>query len=560
MVAMDGELYLEVYELNANYVKCPVETSVSLYLLNYLKITNNVFFLQVDKPPGMTSYHMTLSDCQFKLLTKGELNQIVGNCRLPAFLLVQEHYCVAGLCAVLRQIVKASGESNKWLLGFREATMAACAEVSLWTRLGEVDLPQAVEEVIKSNSDVVTIPVHIVRFEKHLEQPLRTHNVQKFDQLKENCDNKILKPLYAEGFSMTLADLVILFYIHVFLQATEKSVSEHIPHVSKWYTLMMSESKVKKCFDVFKSYPKTFSSNSKIEYRVPEVSNSNLYRKEPKRYKPKSKVFTDQNEVDSLINMINEIDFGIGVDELPYGHEVPMDWDSIPFYAQPEGGHLPQKRLLRKQQQLENLMKAVIKIARDGDKIVDFCSGGGHLGIAIAYLLPKCSIILLDNKEKSLSSAKERIAKLGLQNTVIIQSNLDYFIGKYQIGTSLHACGVATDLVMKSCVDSKAAFVVCPCCYGSLKDNHVLEYPRSQLIAKSKLSPRDYLILSHCADQVHGIEYSKSSQGEKCMASLDSDRLLYAKENHYKVFISKLVPKSCTPKNNLLVGIPIPTI
>lgn len=79
----------------------------------------------------------------------------------------------------------------------------------------------------------------------------------------------------------------------------------------------------------------------------------------------------------------------------------------------------------------------ILQIARDGDKIVDFCSGGGHLGIAIAYLLPKCSIVLLDNKEKSLSSAKERIAKLGLQNTVIIQSNLDYFIGKFQVSSSL---------------------------------------------------------------------------------------------------------------------------
>ena len=37
---------------------------------------------------------------------------------------------------------------------------------------------------------------------------------------------------------------------------------------------------------------------------------------------------------------------------------------------------LPKKRLEKKREQLENLVTAVIDIAKPGDVIVDFCSGG----------------------------------------------------------------------------------------------------------------------------------------------------------------------------------------
>ncbi len=57
---------------------------------------------------------------------------------------------------------------------------------------------------------------------------------------------------------------------------------------------------------------------------------------------------------------------------------------------------------------------------------------------------------------------------------------MDYFVGKFDIGVSLHACGVATDLVIQKCLDNQASFVSCPCCYGSVQENHMISYPRSQ--------------------------------------------------------------------------------
>jgi hypothetical protein len=40
------------------------------------------------------------------------------------------------------------------------------------------------------------------------------------------------------------------------------------------------------------------------------------------------------------------------------------------------------------------------------------------------------------------------------------------------------------------------------------------------------------------------------------MGIIDMDRCIQAKEKGYEVFLSKLIPESCTPKNNLLVGLP----
>lgn len=61
-----------------------------------------------------------------------------------------------------------------------------------------------------------------------------------------------------------------------------------------------------------------------------------------------------------------------------------------------------------------------------------------------------------------------------------MQSNVDYITGKFDVACSLHACGVATDLVLGKAAAAGASFACCPCCYGSLRENHVLTYPKSE--------------------------------------------------------------------------------
>lgn len=196
---------------------------------------------------------------------------------------------------------------------------------------------------------------------------------------------------------------------------------------------------------------------------------------------------------------------------------------------------------------------AVQNIAKEGDLIVDFCSGSGHLGILIAHLLPKCTVILLENKEQSLLRARTRVHDMGMKNVFFFQCNLDFFVGKFDIGIALHACGIASDLVLDKCLNKNAKFILCPCCYGSLHATDRLVYPRSRCF--SGISIDQYLCIGHTADQTHE-EHPLTVRGAKCMAIIDSDRGRLAEEYGYKVTLSRLKPLTCTPKNNLLLGIP----
>ena len=55
-------------------------------------------------------------------------------------------------------------------------------------------------------------------------------------------------------------------------------------------------------------------------------------------------------------------------------------------------GDLNPGRALRKQKQIENILIAVKPLAKPGYRIVDFCAGGGHIGIVLAYFLPNCEV------------------------------------------------------------------------------------------------------------------------------------------------------------------------
>lgn len=204
----------------------------------------------------------------------------------------------------------------------------------------------------------------------------------------------------------------------------------------------------------------------------------------------------------------------------------------------------------RKIQQLDGMAAAVIDAVSEGDVIVDFCSGGGHLGILLAYLLPRCHVIMVDNKEESVRHARKRVAQLKLLNATLIQSNLDYFRGPFDLGVALHACGVATDLVLQTCLVERAAFVLCPCCYGNLAHPDLpIQYPQSQLYLTRGVSATDFSALARMADHL-------TDAGRLSMAAVDLDRVARAAQDGYRVTLQKLKPDSCSPKHDLLVGIP----
>lgn len=493
----------------------------------------------------------------------GEAPDLTKLCTWPVILL--ENYVISGLCSVARQICRTSeSDTVKKRLGFREACLVACAESSVWTQFCEIDVTCTTDKLLSHDflfNGIFYLPSDIVRYENHLSQPVRIHNIykiahkklndQKLISTKSRADINVLHE-YAEGPYITLADLILYPCFQVFFKYCQYlAVEPQIPLINAWFDKVHQNA-----FPVVSFQLTNIGPNQHCEKKVvPEIPNVSLYKADPARTQKGN--HTSQSKIEFALSLVDACKPDITNNVLPFGFYNCFDWNSIPLDAKPQGGALPAKRADRKCEQLENVVKATLEVV--GDKIcriVDFCSGSGHLGILIALALPKCNIILVENKEMSLARAKATIAKLNIKNVIIVQSNLDYFTGTFDLGLALHACGVATDLVLQMCIANSADFVCCPCCYGGIKNCHKVSYPRSAIFQKIfRDFESNYFNLAHAADQTHDKENSKTTQGYLCMSVIDTDRRRYAEDCGYTVHLGKLQPDTCTNKNNLLVGI-----
>lgn len=568
-------LYVEIFSCdnNSKQIEVSLETLITLFVYKHCESTfklNLVLQENLGKEPAFT---VNIRDECYSVILKDELPLLAAYCVLPVAI-VNKVTVISGLCSVARQIIKCtpSEHTSRKLLGFREACLMACNESSIWTKFCEIDMIHSVKQLLQ-NSDLhftdknINIPKDLTRFECHMSQPVRIHNVYKVAQDLAKLNNKDssdinstipkekleLQHLYGEGPYMTLADIILYPLIHIMYVIFGNEIFQNnLPLTLEWYKNMTIETNLN---DINIPVDLSLLTVKGKEVIQENIQKQSLYVSDPQRYKPRNRIFTKQPDIINALNIVQSLNVNVKVDK-PFGYEIDFDWAKIPLQANPEGGALPKSRMKRKCEQLENLAKAVMKIAKPDQVIIDFCSGSGHLGILLAVKLPKCKIILLENKEMSLARARERIEKLNLDNVILLQCNLDYFIGQFDIGVSLHACGVATDLVIQHCLRRNAAFVSCPCCYGGVHVCHHITYPRSQMFNDSSLTLRDYLVLGHAADQTHDAENAKTKQGIECMNIIDTDRKMQAEELGYEVTLSKMIPESCTPKNNILVGLP----
>ncbi|KAL4679350.1 hypothetical protein H8959_009000 [Pygathrix nigripes] len=505
------------------------------------------------------------------------------------------------------------------LLGFKKTCLKACAEVSQWTRLCELTIPLAIENFLRESSDQPpTIPVEILELEKKLSEPVRVHNDDKLrrqklkqqkadgvgppltkgkakskvhtqetseelDSSSESLELKVafskltvqeepattnrepshirkakasdlppLEHVFAEGLYFTLADIVLLPCIHHFLVIICKKFSEKLvefPLLASWYQRIQEVPRVKtaasKCGIQFLHLPKLLTISTEQCPNLSEVPGV-------------------EEHSDPLFiggprpTMAKLMEKGIEVMFSP--HPCPtwtVDWNVLPAAVSPKEGKMSSDRALRKQQQLNNLVYVVTNQAKPGDRIVDFCSGGGHVGIVLAHMLPSCQVTLIENKELSLIRAKKRSDELGLSNIWFIQANMEYFTGMFNIGVALHACGVATDMVIEHCIKTRASFVTCPCCYGFIQNTSKFNFPKSEQFKKT-LSYKEHMILCRFADQTAvQLPPQRRLIGKQCMCLVDLDRARAAEECGYSVQVISMEPESCSPKNNMIVGVPI---
>lgn len=602
------QLFLECFLLN-DKICLTLESKISLFIYKILDDPKNIEIQLIETE---NKQYLNLTAVNQKCIEnfpkfKYENSPILAkSCKLPIFI-TDKNTVISGLCGVSRGIIKnclKSGENEfaENLLGFKSACLLSPTESSVWTKFCEIDIFNCYRSFLHSTASLknfIVLPNEFSKFESHMKQPVRLHNVyglardldkkknltQKLKELvlRERVltprINKTKKPKeikisssisveelkiehkFMEGHKITLADVILFNYFFLmFNWIPEKSnINHEIPLTLKWYDVMknFNSGKLFKILNEISVPTETYRQPMKLE--LEPLENYSLYKSEPKGVKSK-KAFTKQEDVEISLEKIKKIKIKINSENSSPGQKLIFNWNNLPLAVLPEGGDLPEKRLQRKKDQLESLAKEVIAIAKDGDVIVDFCCGAGHLGLLLAFKLPNCKIILLENKEESLTRAKNRAVILQLKNVSYFQSNLDYFTADFNIGTSLHACGVATDIVLSHCMNKRASFVSCPCCYGKILEMPHILYPRSRIYRENGISNLDYMILAHCSDQTHDIEKAncnveKSLQGGVCMDVIDTDRKLKAEELGYKVLLTRLQPEDCTLKNRLLIGI-----
>uniref|UniRef100_A0A452GI05 Uncharacterized protein n=1 Tax=Gopherus agassizii TaxID=38772 RepID=A0A452GI05_9SAUR len=565
----------------------PLHTSVSLFLLSYCDCKLFKVFLvpASDSTDDQLFIKAQPGDLEVHFISRCQLPLVVQSCCLPAIVEENGKFCRAGLSVVLRHIIQKTYEvdpSKKLvleLLGFKKTCLKACAEVSQWTRLCEISIPQAVESLLNASPDQCqVIPPEVLLLEKKLGEPVRVHNDDKIrrqklqqqkagyktaapaltkratknlspeegtiveikDQEPASLELKVafsklvvqeipaatnrepfhirktktsdlppLEHVFAEGLYFTLADIVLLPCIHQFLVFIKKhNKLLDLPLISSWYHRVQEVPGVKsaaaKCNMLFLQFPDLLSSPDeqlRDFYTIPDDLEE--------EHEDYQFIGGPRPTMTKLMESGIEAKFSL--------HPCPrwtLDWNSLPAAVSPGEGKMSSDRALRKQQQLNNLVSMVTKLSKPGDVIVDFCSGGGHVGIVLAHMLPSCQV-------------------------------------------ALHACGVATDMVIEHCIKAHAAFVICPCCYGFIQNTVKFTFPRSHQF-KEVLSYKEHMILCRFADQTAvQLPPKRRLIGKHCMGLVDLDRAWAAEGCNYSVQVMSMEPESCSPKNNLVVGVPI---
>eukprot|EP00557_Chaetoceros_sp_GSL56_P003402 CAMPEP_0176501730 /NCGR_PEP_ID=MMETSP0200_2-20121128/14333_1 /TAXON_ID=947934 /ORGANISM="Chaetoceros sp., Strain GSL56" /LENGTH=563 /DNA_ID=CAMNT_0017900669 /DNA_START=901 /DNA_END=2588 /DNA_ORIENTATION=- len=254
-------------------------------------------------------------------------------------------------------------------------------------------------------------------------------------------------------------------------------------------------------------------------------------------------------------------------------------------------------------------------------RIVDFAGGTGHLSIPLAIMLPRVDVILVDLKRSSLDRAREKIESLmkmptptmnkdpsddnRIKEQVIINRdaemkskderysdtvtvhdnvleptaipNLYLYHGSissfakdhtdFDIGLGLHACGEATDLILRASGTVGANFIGKlnqtrrdPYIYHATARNEpTITYPQSSTFCKIiPQSGAQFDVLAKAADYSdwQDMRTCRNANRRTAKALVEMDRLLYMKETHGydQVVLTKMDPWEASPKNDILMG------
>ena len=356
------QLFLEYREEISNSVLVPISTLLTQFVLNYAgkdvqqekqDLLSAIFFISLKtvEPAGKGDNAKSTVEPTFQMkkcalssksrffsreslnneLSNKELD-IAKNCVLPALFIPQYDLCITGLCSVLRYLLQHSHsvkEQNSPLLGFQNACLSAPAEVSLWTRFCEIDLPKATKSIQNITIDSITngtlsLSEEFAKFEMHLSQPIRMFNIrkrmQKAEKTKEtnkevdvqklatNVQNEadaikkfaLTQHVYAEGPDYLLSDIILFLHYYISFYASPFTINiekweKILPKTVKWFNRVTELGALEVAQTLITSTGKCIDFET-LEITLPSVPEQSLYKSDPNRHNTASRIHTRSNK------------------------------------------------------------------------------------------------------------------------------------------------------------------------------------------------------------------------------------------------------------------------
>lgn len=185
-----------------------------------------------------------------------------------------------------------------------------------------------------------------------------------------------------------------------------------------------------------------------------------------------------------------------------------------------------------------NFFKILRRILKDGYNVIDFCGGDGYISIILAFFFPKVNFYLIDIDESSLESAKDNLYMLNIKNYNIICGDIhEIIVPKFHLAIGNNTCSNLPDTILKKAIENNAPFILNPCCHDEKIDS--IEFPKSNFFMNLGIKKNEW-------------EYIKNNfryDSFNISTLIDKDRIQYAKENNYAVFMLNY-------PTNMFVGIP----
>ena len=257
-------------------------------------------------------------------------------------------------------------------------------------------------------------------------------------------------------------------------------------------------------------------------------------------------------------------------------------WDGLVPQVDPLY-HLPEKRQLRKRGQLMSMLRAItvmiLSAPSQGNskRLVDFCGGAGHVGLLVAYLFSEWEVVCVDRNPISLDLGIRRAQEVSLSNFRTVLGDVLAYNESFDIGTSLHACGAASDYAIKMCEKHSAGLIVASCCVGKIcaiskraresdsPEQLLWKQPKSLELqtslaehARATTGKEDRDFIDECFDKLTRFADSCESTHFTSLAKylVELDRLKAVEDRGYTGVLCKMEPISSTPKNDIVIAWP----